>query len=108
MIKRGRVVVIGDEYLELIAYAAGVDAYVFDDDCKKLSDWLLARFETYDVIVYLSDVADKCKDLKDLLEKKIHEKIILSIEHPMREAYKDPREYYREISRRILGVEISL
>lgn len=108
MIKGGRILVVGDEYLELIALAAGVDTYLFDDNCKKLLDWLISNIESYDVIVYLDIIADECRDVKDFLEKNIHEKIVLSIEHPTRGVYKDPREYYKEMTRRILGVEVSL
>lgn len=108
MIRRGRIVVIGDEYLEIVALAAGIDAYVFDDDCKKLLEWLVANIESYDVIVYLDIVADKCRDVKELFERGVREKMVLPIGHPMKGVYRSPKDYYREITKKVLGMEVSL
>ncbi|MEM4717858.1 MAG: hypothetical protein QXE81_03750 [Desulfurococcaceae archaeon] len=108
MIKRGRIVIIGDEFFSLIAYAMGVDAYIFDDDCKKLMDWLVSNVGDYDVIIYLNTIVNKCKEMRGSLEKVIHEKILLQIDHPLESVFRDPKEYYREISKKILGVEVSL
>lgn len=108
MIKRGRIVVIGDEYLEMVALAAGVDAYVFDEDCKKLLNWLVANIESYDVVIHLDSVTTKCRDVGEFLEREARERMVLPIGHPMKGVYRSPKEYYREITKRVLGVEISL
>jgi len=106
LIKRGRVVVIGDEYLELIALAAGVEAYAFDGDCEKLLNWVKANIESYDAVIYLDTIASSCRDVGDLLEKSGGVKLL--IEHPAKRAYKDPKEYYREMTKKVLGVEVFL
>lgn len=106
MIRAGRIVLIGDEFLELVALATGVDAYLFNNDCKSLLEWLSSNIENYDVIVYLGTIRETCTDFEHLLKRFEHSKITLMIEHPIKRPPLDPRDFYREVARRVLGIEI--
>ncbi|MEM0368740.1 MAG: hypothetical protein QXJ69_01925 [Desulfurococcaceae archaeon] len=108
MIKPGKIVFIGDEYLEIIALAAGVDAYVFNNDCRKLEEWITKNIQLYDVIVYLDTVSSTCSDVIDHAKSIARDKIFLMLEHPLLSVQRDPRDYYRELARKILGIEITL
>lgn len=108
MIKLGKVLLLGDEFLELVALAAGVDAYVFDGNCKKLYEWLSLNMRIYDAIICLDTVTQACVEVEDLLKRAMPEKMILRIKHPVKGVPEDPREYYKELARRVLGVEIVL
>ncbi|MEM2025249.1 MAG: hypothetical protein QXW94_03060 [Desulfurococcaceae archaeon] len=108
MIKAGKILFIGDEFLELIALAAGIDAYLFNDDCKALLEWLNSNIQKYDVVVYLDVVKEKCEAVEDFMKRFARNKIALMIEHPIKHPAVDPKKYYREVARKILGIEISI
>lgn len=108
MIRRGKIVLIGDEGLELIALAAGLDAYRFKGNCEDLRNWLLNNIHMYDVIVYLDLVAESCSDFRKVLNTYSRDRLIVEIEYPLKKQFTDPKKYYKEIVRRDLGVEIEL
>lgn len=108
MIKEGRILFIGDEFLEVIALAAGFDAFVFRNDCKELKKWIDDNINTYDAVIYLDNVYNQCRDVIEYFTSTWREKVYLMIENPLTTIHRDPKEYYRELARKILGVEIVL
>jgi len=108
VIKTGKIIVIGDEPLSLIAAAAGVDYYVFKHDCSELREFINKSIRQYDVVIYLSTIESECLDLVEYMKKIHSEGVFLMIEHPMEGMRIDPREYYRNIARRILGIEVEI
>lgn len=107
MIRQGRVVFIGDEVIEAIALASGLDAYVLKD-CTSLREWIDKSIDMYDVVVYLDTVKHSCRDVVEYMERKWSNKVYLVLDHPLTGVQRDPREYYKEIARRTLGIEIVL
>lgn len=107
MIKHGKVVVIGDEVLEAIALAAGIESYVFKD-CGSLRDWIDQNISSFEVVIYLDTVKQNCRDTVEYMENKWPDKVYLMLDHPLTSVQRDPKEYYRELARKILGVEIVL
>ncbi|MEM0199080.1 MAG: hypothetical protein QW123_03215 [Desulfurococcaceae archaeon] len=108
MIKRGRVIFIGDEALELIARAAGLDAYLFKANCEDLNNWLSNNIQNYDVIVYLDLVAESCSSFRRILNAYSREKLFVELEYPLKKEFTDPKKYYKELAKKDLGVEIEL
>lgn len=108
MIKTGKIVVIGDEVMALVASAAGLESYVFNGNCTELYDWLVDNASSYDVLIYLDDVVSKCAKVKNLLSEYAKEKIVMVLEHPLRGKLIDPRKPYKELANRILGIEVEL
>lgn len=108
MIRTGRIVIIGDEVLALVANAAGLESYIFKDDCAELYDWLVNNASSYDVLIYLDKVANKCAKVRRLLAEYAKEKIVMELEHPLKKEFTDPRKLYKEVARRILGIGVEL
>lgn len=108
MIKSGRIIVIGDEVMALVASAAGLESYIFKGNCAELYDWLVNNASSYDVLIYLDDVASKCAKVKKLLAEYAKEKTVMELEHPLKKELADPRKLYKELASRILGIEVEL
>lgn len=108
MIKPGKALIIGDEIFAAIGLAAGVEAYTFDGNCAKLAEWLDQNVERYDVVICLSTVTEACRDVAKRLSPLVQEKLVLVLDHPLRGLRVDPKEYYKQIARQILGVSIEL
>lgn len=108
MIKSGRIIVIGDEVTALVASAAGLESYIFNGNCAELYDWLVNNASSYDVLIYLDDVANKCAKVKKLLAEYAKEKMVMELEHPLKKELTDPRKLYKELASRILGIEVEL
>lgn len=108
MIKTGRIVIIGDEVMALVASAVGLESHIFKGNCAELYEWLLSNASLYDIIIYLDEIADKCAKVKKLLVEYAKEKTIMELEHPLKKEFMDPRRYYKELASKILGVEVEL
>lgn len=108
MIKVGRVVIIGDEVLALVASAAGLESYTFKGNCAELYDWLVNNASSYDVLVYLDEIANKCAKVRKLLAEYAKEKTVMELEHPLKKEFTDPKKLYKEVARKILGIGIEL
>jgi len=108
MIKPGRVLFVGDEVLKLIALAAGVDYYLFNGSCRDASEWLRNNIAGYDIIACMDSVVRECKEIGRLLESYVREKLVIVLESPLEKALPDPKEYYRRLVHKVLGVEVSL
>ncbi|MEM0317347.1 MAG: hypothetical protein QXO97_05100 [Candidatus Nezhaarchaeales archaeon] len=108
MIRTGRIVVIGDEILALVASAAGIESYTFKGNCSELYNWLTNNVPSYDVIIYLDDVADKCTKIKKILAEYAKEKMVMELEHPLKKEFVDPKKLYKEFACRVLGFEVEL
>lgn len=108
MIKPGRVILVGDEALGVLARAAGVDNYVFKGNCRELVEWVKEKASSCDVLIYLDEIMETCVELKALIEVYFKDKLVVELEHPLKERTKDLKARYREQARRDLGIEIEL
>lgn len=108
MIRQGRVLLVGDEAMGVLGNAAGVEVYVFRGNCRELVDRLKENASLYDVLIYLNEIAEQCRELKTVLDVYFKNKLLVELEHPLKERIRDPKTRYREMARRDLGVEIEL
>ncbi|ADV64401.1 hypothetical protein [Desulfurococcus mucosus] len=103
---RGRVLVIGDEYLSLIGVAGGADSVVYSGGCSNLVEKLRGSIANYVVLITYRHVLDECPELRNLVDEA--KTLVVELEKPEEASRINVKQYYAEIARKYLGIEIPI
>lgn len=105
-IKERKVVIIGDLESCLIGVAAGIDYYVFKEDCSELSRFIQSGAENYGVFIVLNQVIEKCPSVKSLLDSL--DALVVKLDYPSVMKMVEPRELYEKMIAKFVGKRIPL
>ena len=106
MIKRRNIIFIGGSIIKIIGLSTGsMVIEVQPDTCSLPQD-----FEKYiadaGVIVVEEEIYNKCSNVKNVLERIKESALVITLPHPWRVI--EPKKYYEELLRKIIGLRISL
>jgi hypothetical protein len=101
------VLIIGDPFLGLIGAAAGIDYYIFDDNCDSIVDFLKDKINRYGTIIILRRISEKCNNLREFLSQH-SEVLVIMIDSPIETSKIDPKKYYEELMTKYIGLRIGL
>lgn len=105
-IRRKEVLFIGGPIIKVLGLSCG--ALVVEVDPEKCEVPTNFRDMVYNsgVIVVEEDVYNKCSNVKELLDQVEESCLIVKLPHPRKIV--EPRKYYEELLRKIIGLRISL
>ncbi|AFL66986.1 hypothetical protein [Desulfurococcus amylolyticus] len=103
---RGEILVIGDEYLSLIGVAGGASSIVYNGNCSEIIEKLRPTIGKYSVLITYKQVLSECRRLLELVDES--RTLIVELDKPVELAGIDIRQYYAEIAKKYLGIEIPI
>jgi len=102
-----KALLVGDPYLCLVAAAAGIDYFVFDNNCERLVEYIRGKIDDYRLLIVLRPILKECSELSKLLEE--HREILPIIIDPPKELEKiDPKKHYEEMITKYIGLKFEV
>lgn len=104
--KERSVILIGDTASCLIAASAGIDYYVFNNNCNELYSFLTGSIEKYGVFIVLTTVLEKCREVDKLLRN--IDALVVAVDHPSVMKEVEPKSHYEKLAVKYLGQKVQL